>query len=87
MNPQIHEAMLQLQHLSAVVLPEIKRVSNAILVLASNAAITHASRLETLLLDAHRVAGAALRGLVHVVNETDDSRVVNTRKVRVRVSK
>ncbi|KAH7691204.1 hypothetical protein AAVH_40284, partial [Aphelenchoides avenae] len=70
-------------HLSAVVLPELKRVSYVILASASNAGITHAPTLETLLLDAHRIADAAITGLAHVVKEdrtTDDSGVVETRK-------
>lgn len=88
MNQQLHEAMLSLQHLSSVVLPEIKRVSNAILVLASNAGITHVSTLESLLLDAHRITGAAIKGIGHVVNEeSDDSDVVKMRKVCLRLTK
>ena len=84
MKQQIREVTLSLQHLSAVVLPELKRVSSVILASASDAGLTQAGTLQTLLLDAHRIADAALKGLAQVVKEdrtTDDSGVVQTRKV------
>lgn len=86
MNQQIHEVMLSLQRLSQVVLPEMKRVSNVILASASEAGIEQAPAIDALIRDAHRIAGAAVRALAHVLKEdqNDDSAVVQTQKVCMR---
>ncbi|KAH7705380.1 hypothetical protein AAVH_27424 [Aphelenchoides avenae] len=83
MNQPLHEMMLSLQRLTQVVLPEMKRVSSVILASASDVGIAQAATLESLIHDAHRIAGAAVRGFAHVVKEdraNADSGSIKSRK-------